>query len=61
MGRHPLLIRVMCVALVAVLMMPIGRAVFPYIEPHTGELPFDAIEAVLSTTLGFGIYAALFG
>jgi len=61
MIHHPLVIRVLCVALVAALMMPLGRELFPYVEPRTGELPFDAIEAVVSATLGFGIYAALFG
>lgn len=61
MIHHPLVIRVLCVALVAALMMPLGRALFPYFEPRTGELPFDAIEAVVSATLGFGIYAVLFG
>ena len=59
--NHPLVIRVLCVALVAALMMPLGHALFPYIEPQIGALPFDAIEAVLSATLGCGLYAALFG
>jgi len=61
MSRHPVLIRVMCVALIAALMVPIGRVVFPYVSPEIGELPFDTIEAVVSATLGFGVYAALFG
>jgi hypothetical protein len=61
MSRHPILIRVMCVAMIAALMVPIGRAVFPYVGGEIGELPFDAIEAVVSATLGFGVYAALFG
>ena len=30
-------------------------------RPEIGELPFDAIEAVVTATLGFGVYAALFG
>jgi hypothetical protein len=61
MSQHPTVLRLLCVALVAALMMPLGHAVFPYVGPQIGELPFDAIEAVLSATLGFGIYAALFG
>ena len=61
MGYHPLLTRVLCVALVAALMMPIGRALFPYVGHEIGALPFDAIEAVVTATLGYGVYAALFG
>ncbi|MEX2034349.1 MAG: hypothetical protein WEA28_04070, partial [Xanthobacteraceae bacterium] len=61
MIRHSLLIRVLCVALVAALMMPIGRALFPYLGAEIGALPFDAIEAVVTATLGYGVYAALFG
>jgi hypothetical protein len=51
----------MCVALVAALMMPLGRALFPLIGSEIGALPFDTIEAIVSTTLGFGLYAAMFG
>jgi hypothetical protein len=61
MSRHPLVVRAMCVALVAALMVPIGRALFPFIAPDIGALPFDTIEAVVTATLGFGIYGALFG
>jgi hypothetical protein len=61
MFRHPMLIRVLCVAMIAALMMPIGRALFPYVGPEIGALPFNTIEAVISTTVGFGVYAALFG
>jgi hypothetical protein len=61
MSRHPIVIRVMCVALIAALMVPVGRALFPYVGTEIGELPFDTIEAVVSATLGFGVYAALFG
>jgi len=51
----------MCVALVAAVMVPLGRALFPYLGPDIGALPFDTIEAVVTATLGFGVYAALFG
>ena len=33
---------------------------FPMIGHDLGETPFGAIEAVVSTTLGFGLYAILF-
>jgi len=61
MMPHPLLTRVLCVALIAALMMPIGRALFPYLGAEISALPFDAIEAVVTATLGYGVYAALFG
>jgi hypothetical protein len=61
MFRHPMLIRVLCVAMIAALIVPIGRALFPYLGPEIGALPFNTIEAVVSATLGFGVYAALFG
>ena len=61
MGRHPMVVRALCVALVAAVMVPVGRALFPYIGHEIGALPFDTIEAVVTATLGFGVYAALFG
>jgi len=60
MGNKPLIIKVMCVALVASVMFPFGRMLFPYVANEVGDLEFGAIQAVLSTTIGFGIYAALF-
>ena len=61
MSRHPLVVLLLCVGMVAALAMPAGRMLFPYVVPHIGELSFDAIEAVVSATVGFGVYAALFG
>jgi hypothetical protein len=61
MSWHPWVVRGLCVALVAALMLPIGRALFPHVSHQIGALPFDAIEAVVTATLGYGIYAALFG
>jgi hypothetical protein len=51
----------MCVALVVSLIFPAGRMLFPLIAHEIGTTPFGAIEAVVSTSLGFGLYAALFG
>jgi hypothetical protein len=34
---------------------------FPYIADDMGGTPFKTLEAVLTATLGFGLYAALFG
>jgi hypothetical protein len=61
MKAHPFVERLLCVALVASIMIPVGRMVFPYLDDMLGGLEFHAIEAVVSTTLGFGIYAVIFG
>jgi hypothetical protein len=53
--------KVLCVALIATLMIPLGQMLFPHVEHLIGSLPFDAMEAVVSATLGFGLHAALFG
>jgi hypothetical protein len=61
MKRAPLLTKLLCVALVAGIMMPLGREIYPYIESMMDTLKFDAAEAVLSATIGFALYAAMFG
>ena len=57
---HSLVNRLLCVALLVAVIFPLGRFVFPMIGHDIGETPFGAIEAVVSTTLGFGLYAVLF-
>jgi hypothetical protein len=61
MKIHPLVDRLLCVALVACLMMPVGEMLFPYVSDALNGLEFNALEAVVSATLGFEIYAAFFG
>jgi hypothetical protein len=61
MSSSSLINRLMCVALIVAVVFPLGRLVFPMIGHDIGETPFGAIEAVVSTTLGFGLYAVLFG
>ncbi len=61
MKRGSLVTKLLCVALVATVMMPLGSEIYPYIEGMIGSLPFDAAEAVLSATMGFALYAAMFG
>ena len=61
MNDHPIVNKMLCVAAVASLMLSLGRTVFPMVEGTVGSLQFDAIEAVVSATLGFGLYAAMFG
>jgi hypothetical protein len=60
MSSSSLINRLMCVALIVAVMFPLGRLLFPLIGHDIGETPFGAIEAVVSTTLGFGLYAVLF-
>jgi hypothetical protein len=61
MLNHPIVGRLVCVALIACIAIPLGWMIFPNVDHMVGGLEFSAIEAVVSTTLGFGIYAAIFG
>ena len=61
MERGPLITKLLCVALVATVMMPLGREVYPYLEDMIGSLPFGAAEAALSAGMGYALYAAMFG
>jgi hypothetical protein len=54
-----MLTRLLCVALVAALMLPLGRLLFPYVSHELTGIQFQAIEAVVSATLGFGISSIL--
>ena len=46
-------LQLICVALVAIIVCPIGCAVISYVD--IDPLAFSAAEAVLSATLGFGL------
>jgi hypothetical protein len=59
MPNRSFLIRLLCVALVAAVMIPLGNAVFPYVSGALDGTQFQALEAVLSATLGFGIHALI--
>jgi len=61
MKSAQLVTKLTCVALVACIMMPLGREVYPYLASVLDSLKFDAIEAVVSTTVGLALYAAMFG
>ena len=52
--------RVLCAAVVAAVMMPLGHALYPYIADTVSGDAFHALEAVLSASAGFGLYA-IFG
>ena len=47
----------LCVALVAAIMLPTGSALFPYVSHALTDTQFQAIEAIVSATVGFGIYS----
>jgi hypothetical protein len=61
MQDRPIVNKLLCVAAVASLVLSVGRIVFPLVHGAIGGLPFEAIEAVLSASLGFGLYTAMFG
>lgn len=54
-----LLMRLLCVAVVAAVMLPAGRMLFPYVSHELDGAQFQALEAVVSATLGYGIYALI--
>jgi len=37
----------------------VGHVLFPYVSDQLSGIQFQAIEAVVSATLGFGIYSIL--
>ena len=40
-------------------MLPAGQVLFPYVSHVLSDMQFQAIEAVLSATLGFGLSAII--
>jgi hypothetical protein len=44
---------------VAAVMLPVGHLLFPYVSHELSGIQFQAIEAVVSATVGFGIYSVL--
>lgn len=53
------LMRLLCVGLVAAVMLPLGSVVFPYVSHALDGMQFQALEAVVSAALGYGIYALI--
>ena len=51
--------KLLCVAFVAAIMLPVGHILFPYVSDEVSGMQFQAIEAVVSATVGFGIYSVL--
>ncbi len=53
------IMKLICVALVAVVMLLAGPHLFPYLRGELSGTQFQALEAVVSASLGFGIFALL--
>ncbi len=51
--------KLLCIGLVAAVMLPLGRLLFPYVSAELSRMQFHAIEAVVSATVGFGLYGVL--
>jgi hypothetical protein len=58
---YPVVVKLLCVALVVAVVFPLGYVFYPSATALIGELQFEAVEAIFSATVGFGIYALLFG
>jgi hypothetical protein len=54
-----LITRLLCVAAVAAIMLPAGHMLFPFVSHVLSGIQFQAIEAVVSATIGFGISAII--
>lgn len=52
--------RVLCAATIGAVLLPLGKLIFPHLGAEISGLQFEAIEAVVSASLGFGI-SSLFG
>jgi hypothetical protein len=55
-----LMLKLLCIAFVAAVMLPMGHMLFPYVSGMLNTLQFQMLEAVISTALGFGL-SLLFG
>jgi hypothetical protein len=54
-----LMIRLLCVAVIAAIMLPAGHLFFPYVSDVLSGTQFQAIEAVVGATMGFGLSAII--
>ncbi len=53
---RPFIAKLLCIGLVAAIMLPVGRMLFPYFSAELSRMQFQALEAIVSATVGFGIY-----
>lgn len=52
--------KLLCVFLVAAVMMPVGRWVYPHISDALSGTQFETLEALVGASLSFGL-SSLFG
>ena len=57
---RPFIAKLACIALVAAVMLPLGRLLFPYFSAELSRMQFQALEAVVGATLGLGL-SGVFG
>jgi hypothetical protein len=57
MMNNGLVTKLFCVGLVAAVMLPTGHMLFPYVSHIMTGTQFQAFEAVISATVGFGLSA----
>jgi len=49
----------LCVTAIAAIMLPAGHVLFPYVSNIMSGMQFQAVEAVVSATAGFGLSAII--
>jgi hypothetical protein len=54
-----LIVRLLCVGLVAAVMVPLGGILFPYVSNAVDGMQFQALEAVFSAAVGYGLSVLL--
>jgi hypothetical protein len=52
--------KLICVVVVAAIMLPLGRWVYPHISQALNGTQFEALEAVVGASLGIGL-SSFFG
>jgi hypothetical protein len=57
--NQKLITRILCVIMVAAIMLPFGGMFYPYVSHLVNGVQFQALEAMVSASLGFGISAAV--
>ncbi len=56
---RPFIAKLLCIGLVAAIMLPVGRMLFPYVSADLSQMQFQTLEAVISASVGFGLYGIL--
>jgi len=54
-----LITKLLCVGFIAAIMLPAGHLFFPYVSDIMSSTQFQAVEAVVGATVGFGLSAII--